>query len=163
VRQLLGLFAATAIVACAAASPQTAPAPIKVPPPPPVITLGVAPPAHAALDSIANYTRTHRVEAAGCITSYAVIGDTLILGEISPPTASWTSDSLHIYSDGSSLCGRGEPTIHTHDMQIHVLNSHGWMSVMAPASPDDSVTSAKVGVWGMILVVSDSSWRIIVY
>jgi hypothetical protein len=151
VRQLTWLVAAITVVACAAAKPATAPRPVKVPPPPPVVTLAVAPPAKQFLDSLADDSRTNYVETAGCITGYAVVGDTLVLGRLEGASYDH-ADSVNIWSF-TPLCPPGVPTIHSHILP----------RVWAPASRTDSLTSARVGTWAIILVVQDSGWRIIVY
>lgn len=122
---------------------------------PPVSHIAVEKHAIVFLDSIANQSRAQHKEVAACVTRYAVDRDTLLIGELEPSTHVVDADSIAIWADGQMLCSPGVPTLHTH------LIIPGFLAGVP--SPTDFKSSARAGVWALILVVTDVDWRIIVY
>jgi hypothetical protein len=118
---------------------------------PPIAHVGVSPDARKFLDSLAVEARTKRIENAGCLTAYAIVGDTLYLDRVSPATYTH-ADSMSIFST-TLICNPGVPTIHSHRIGI----------VLAPPSQTDIDTAHRFGTWALILVVFDADWQLLVY
>lgn len=141
----LAAIAAFAIVVSGAALPAQAP--------PPITAFGATLQAKHHLDSLANKTRTQHVETASCLTGYAVIGDTLVLGELSRAKYA-RSDSASIYGTPNvEICPVGVPVVHTHDLTY----------VRPGPSQLDRNKNIERKFWAIVLAVADSGYRIIVY
>ncbi len=147
------MLALALIAACA--SPVTAQAT------PPVTKLRIESSAQHTLDSLANESRTNRVEIASCLSSYTVKGDSLILSRFSPADylgADSVSVSVHVNwmrpePEPVPACPLGVPVLHSH------VAAGGY-----PFPSDrDMATKHYLGMWALLLSVGDSSWRIIVY
>lgn len=122
---------------------------------PPVTHVAIEPQAVTYLDSIAQQSRTARVETAGCVTSYAIHSDTLILERLTPSTRIVRADSANIWSVGPLLCDPGVPAIHSH----LTMPAYAWNR----PSNQDLLTSRMIGVWELILIVSPTDWHVLVY
>jgi len=145
--KLLAVLAAIVAATCAAPPPAFSQAP------PPVHHFGASPQAKSFLDSLATEARTKRIENAGCLTGYAVIGDTLILGRIAAATYEH-ADSANIYGFVTTpMCPFGVPAIHSHNTAI----------VKPTPSRLDFNSSVREGFWAVVLIVRDTSWQITVY
>lgn len=118
---------------------------------PPVAHVAFSRDAIHTLDSLATEARTQRVENAACLTSYGVSGDTLFLAAFSR-AAYVKADSIGIFAF-APVCASGVPTLHSH------VAFDGYPQ----PSDTDLETELHIGTWGMILSVTDTAWRIIVY
>lgn len=124
--------------------------------PPPVTHIAFEPKAVAFLDSMASTTRTARIETVGCLTSYTVHGDTLVMSRLERSKTIAHADSAGVWGTSPYLCPMGVPSIHTHG----IITGYEWWQ----ASQDNDVASSKHdGVWAMVLMVSDHGWRLILY
>lgn len=124
--------------------------------PPPVTRIAIDRPAERFLDSLAHISRTARIETVGCLTSYAVHGDTLVLTRFAPSLNIIHADSANVWGNGPYLCPMGVPGLHTHI----VMAGYEWWQ---PSQDADVPSSQRVGVWALLLIVSDAGWRVVVY
>jgi hypothetical protein len=143
--KLLAVLAAIVAATCAAPPPAFSQAP------PPVHHIAMTRGAFQTLDSLATQARSTRTENAACLADYGVARDTLFLVRFIGASYA-KADSVTI-SSTTPICPFGVPTIHSH------VAYDGYPQ----PSQVDVETSVKVGLWGMILSVTDSAWRIIVY
>lgn len=142
-------LAALALFATCAATPVMATA--QAAPPVKIIAMELG--AKQTLDSLANTARSTRTENAACLTRYSVHNDTLVLSAFGPARYA-KADSVNIWVYvGAPMCQSGAPTIHSHV---------AYDGFPGPSNMDVA-TQASIGIWGMILSVRDSAWRIIVY
>lgn len=120
---------------------------------PPVTAFGATYQAKSSLDSLASKTRTKHIEHAACLVGYAVIGDTLVLGDVGPAKYA-RADSATIFGiPNVNLCPEGVPVIHTHDLTY----------VRPGPSQVDKEKNVERKFWAIVLAVADSGYRIIVY
>jgi hypothetical protein len=132
---------------------QSDPSPgIAAPAAPPVAHVAYAPWVQTALDSMARAARSTRTESAVCLAAYSVNGDTLTLVRFSAADY-FAADSAAIYAKGPRICPEGVPPLHTH------VAYDGFPR----PSETDVLTERATGLWALILSVTDSSWRVIVY
>lgn len=104
------------------------------------------------IDSIATAARAQRVETAACVTAYTAEPLTLVTVG---PAAYVSADSLTIQTArGTTLCPFGVPTLHT-----HVAKN----SIAEPSLTDLRSKSQSGAPFAFVVVVSDSSWRLVLY
>lgn len=117
--------------------------------PPPINTVVVEGQARRFLDSLAQDARANRIENAGCLTRYAVRGNTLIVEELRPAVYVY-ADSVAIYAH-AQICAQGVPSIHTH------VAYDGWPH----PSDTDLNTNAVRGIWGLLLSVRNNNYTFV--
>jgi hypothetical protein len=143
--RLLARAALAALFACGHLSPAYAQ---RVPP---VNIVGVSVLATHFLDSLAHESRVRRVETADCVVRYAVMHDTLLVSTVEG-AAYVHGDSAHVYSYGP-ICPLGVPAVHTHLLP----------NIDPRPSAIDSASARVGGIWSLVLVVQDTSWRLLIY
>lgn len=118
---------------------------------PAVSRLRLFPQASHTLDSLATESRESRREVVACILAYSVADSSLTITKIGVAVADST-DSLTVYAH-LDLCPTGTPTIHSHVAENSMLGP----------SPIDLATNARRGVWGLLLIVKDNGWFVMVF
>jgi hypothetical protein len=112
------------------------------------------------LDSIADVSRGTRTERGACLHSYWVENDTLTFVHWKP-SAPFVSDSTHIVW-ATEPCPRGMSVLHTHVAKWSDSTGH-LVGVNPQPSPDDMLSTRFRGTWGILLVVMDTGWKVVVY
>lgn len=122
---------------------------------PPGRALAVTPPVAKMLDSMAKKSNATRSEQLMCVSGFAVVDSTLIIGQLERAANVIKSDSLAVYvNENVQTCEWWQPTIHSHLLAI------------ASPSPSgiDYHRSAARGMWGLLLLVSpDGTWKLRAY
>jgi len=104
---------------------------------------------------MADLSRQLRVERGGCVTSWSVVADTLLVERVDPPIVAHRADSVAMYTvPGADLCSPDAHYVHT-----HVANN----AMLFQASTTDVEVAIRRNSWGLIVPVLGDGWRLTIY